>query len=267
MISLSGTSELVAAMARAHSVELQAYVLRPGRVLDALGAAAERGARVTVRLECAPYADPSGSLAAQNAGIVNALASEGADARLVDCDGTAPSHLKSARVDGAVFLDDRNWPDDGRDTIVRVDGDAAYATRKDEALRREARTIYRAADRGDAVDVETESFGFGRIYAALKYAALHSKVRLLVCGRDVTARSRPALDRLRAAGVEVRAGPDDEKMAVSASEVWIGSANASAGVPEQSDWGMRIFERPVVSAMRARFARNWNDAAAPVAAR
>ena len=267
MITLSGTAELVAAIGRARSVELQAYVLRPGRVLDALAAAAGHGARVTVRLECAPYADPSGDLAAQNARVVKTLSREGADARLVDCDGTAPAHLKSARVDGTIFLDDRNWPDDGRDTIVRVAGGASYATHKDDALRREARTIYRAADRGDAVDVETESFGFGRIYAALKYAAQHSKVRLLVSQRDVTARSRPALERLRAAGVDVRAGPDDEKMAVSGSEVWLGSANASAGVPEQSDWGMRIFEPPVVGAMRARFERNWEGAAALTGAR
>lgn len=263
MVTLSGTSELVAAIGHARSVELQAYVLRPGKVLAALDAAALRGARVTVRLECAPYADPSGDLAAQNAAVVDTLIHDGADAALVDCDGSAPAHLKSARVDGAVFLDDRNWPDDGRDTIVRVTGGASFATHKDEALRREARTIYRAADRGEPVDVETESFGFGRIYAALKYAAARAKVRLLVSQRDVTARSAPALERLRAAGVAIRAGPDDEKMAVSAGEVWIGSANATAGVPQQSDWGMRIFDAPVAGAMRARFARNWDAAGAP----
>ena len=260
MVALSATGELLAAIARARSVELRAYVLRPGRVLDALESAAHRGAHIVVRLECAPFGDPSAGLADGNANAAHLLAAAGADAQLVDCDGSQPSHMKEARVDGQVYLDDRNWPDDGRDTILRVSPGEPFATQKDEALRREARTIYQAADRGESVDVESESFGFGRIYAAIKYAVAKVPVRLLVAQRDVTARSLPALERMQAAGVVVRSGPDDEKFALSEREGWAGSANASAGVPNQSDWGLRIFDRPLVERLRARFERNWSEA-------
>lgn len=247
-------------MQHARSIELRAYVLRSGAVLDALRAAAGRGARVRVRIECKPYGDAGGTLAAGNAGAVSALRAAGADAQLTDCDGARPAHLKEARIDGAVYLDDRNWPGDDRDTILRVDPAENFATQKDDALRREARTIYRAADARAPVDVETESFGFGRIYAALKYAAARAPVRLLVARRDVTPRSLPALRRLQAAGVTVRTGDDDEKLAVTPREAWVGSANASAGVPDQSDWGLRIFDGALVQALRARFERNWTSA-------
>lgn len=259
MPALSNTADLVAAMQHAHSIALRAYVLRPGTVLDALSASSRRGARVRVRLECRPFADPSGALAAQNASAVATLASAGADAALADCDGLHPAHIKDARVDGALFLDDRNWPDDGGDTILRADPADDVALQKDDALRREARTIYRAADAGKSVAVETESFGFGRVYAALKFAAARGPVRLLVTARDVTARSLPALRRLQAAGVTVRTCAADEKLAVTPDEAWAGSANATAGVPAQADWGLRIFQRPVVNALRARFERNWSS--------
>ena len=278
MIALSSTAHVLDAMHRARSIAFTAYVLRPGRVLDALDAAARRGARVTVRLEAQPYGDTSGALKDQNAAAVAELERDGADARLADADGTHPLHMKSARIDGALYLDDRNWPDDGVDTIVRdtdsrdaqavsdamrakpTDG-APLATQKDAALRREARSIYHAAEAHQPVAVESESFGFGRVYAALTVAARqHVPVRLLVAQRDVTARSEPALRRLAGEGVAVRLSQNDEKMAVCGDQAWLGSANATAGRKDQMDWGLRIFDPAIVSALKRRFEQNWNAA-------
>ena len=115
-------------------------------------------------------------------------------------------HCKAALVDGTLFLDDRNWPDDGADTIVRDDfprdeqivRDAVagavdaptpfFAVAKREALASEARLLHEA-HAGDDVIVESESFGANnRVYSAidaLRRAGAH--VRLLVSARDLRA--------------------------------------------------------------------------------
>ncbi|MDP9017350.1 MAG: hypothetical protein M3N19_03380 [Candidatus Eremiobacteraeota bacterium] len=276
MIALSSTSEVVAAMQHAHSITLTAYVMRSGQVLNALESAAKRGARVQLKLEATPYGDPSGDLRQGNIDAAERLRGAGASVRLVDQDGQAPLHMKAAVIDRAVaYLDDRNWPGDGLDTIVR-DTDARdvnavlgaisdrggqpapLATRKDAALLREARTIYQSADAHERISVESESFGYGRIYAALLTVARgRTPVRLLVAQRDVTPKSQPALLRLQKAGVDVRVGATDEKMAVAQTQAWLGSANATAGVPSQIDWGLRIFERSNIAGLQSRFERNW----------
>ena len=278
MITLASTDDLLAALHRARSVTMAAYILRPGRVVAELERAAARGATVHVRLEAQPYGDTSGDLKRTNQQTIAALRRSGADAILVDSDGEHPLHMKVACIDGSAFLDDRNWPDDGMDTIVRdtdprdVDAasrailsatqdDAPLATRKDAAQRREARTIYHAADTGAPIDVQSESFGFGRIYAALVTAArAGARVRLLVAQRDVSARSEAALQRLAAQGVQIRISGSDEKMAVTTGQAWIGSANASGGARDQIDWGLRVFEAPVVAQLQHRYERNWESA-------
>lgn len=60
MLELSSQTQLTAALDRARSVTLVAYMLRRGPVFDALAAAARRGAKVTVRLEGRPYHDARG---------------------------------------------------------------------------------------------------------------------------------------------------------------------------------------------------------------
>ena len=283
MIALSTTSDVLAAMQHAHLVTFTAYVMRPGPVLSALERAASHGTRVVVRLEGQPYGDTSGDLLRGNDDAIAALRASGVDASLSDPVKEHPLHLKAAVIDERVaFLDDRNWPDDGLDTIVRDDNasdvrsaleaiagkprnDAPLATQKDPALRREARTIYHAADAHGSIDVESESFGYGRISAALIAAAdQHSPVRLIVAQRDLGARSRSVLQKLSGHGISIRICANDEKMAVAGDQAWLGSANATMGVEDQLDWGLRIFDRALVSALEARFERNW-EAATPYA--
>ncbi|GAC1507099.1 MAG: hypothetical protein NVS1B14_12140 [Vulcanimicrobiaceae bacterium] len=280
MITFVASADVVRAVRHAHTVTVEAYVLRPGRVFRALVEASRNGARVRIRLSAHPYADASGALRRGNAQAVRALRRAGAQAALVPERARLPSHIKAALIDDRLYLDDRNWPDDGKDTIVRDDdgrdvcavadalhgyfrNTAPLAVQKDPALRREARTLYDAIDAGRAVAVETESFGFGRVYAALMVALhRHVPVRLLVANRDISARSRPALARLAAAGAHIRTSSDDEKMAVAGSQAWIGSANASAGRPEQLDWGLRVFDASAVERVRARFEHNWGQGVA-----
>ena len=124
MIQLSSTDDVRAAISNARDVAVLAYTLRRGPVLDALEAAATRGARVKVRLEGAPYGDPDGALALHNRRIAEELARFGIDAQLArahpDGDGEAPMHAKALVAGDRVFLDDRNW---GADDFVVVDGD------------------------------------------------------------------------------------------------------------------------------------------------
>jgi len=277
VITFVASAEVVRAVRPARTITLEAYVLRPGRVFTALVEASRNGARVRVRLSERPYADTSGELGRGNAQAVRALRRAGAQATLIPERAPLPSHIKAALIDGRLYLDDRNWPDDGKDTIVRDDDSrdvasvanalqgrpqnfAPLAVQKDSALRREARTLYDAIDAGRPVSVETESFGFGRIYAALRVALQHHvAVRLLVAQRDISVRSRPALARLAAAGASIRTSIDDEKMAVAGSQAWIGSANASAGRSNQLDWGLRVFDARAVDRVRARFEDNWGQ--------
>ncbi|MDQ2679879.1 MAG: phospholipase D-like domain-containing protein [Candidatus Eremiobacteraeota bacterium] len=286
MIGVSSTHQLVAAIERSRSVTLSAYVLQPGPVLDALEAAAERGARVTVRLEGRPFADSGGELLRDNQAAVNALAQFGADARLQDAsdaDGQAPLHMKAAIVDGVAFLDDRNWPADGDDFIVRdafaTDASAVlnalrgrksthnpcFWTDKADALAAEARLLYGSAHAKN-VDVESESFGYSRrVYGAIKFLATqHVPVRLLVNARDLKANPREAqaLERLRQDGVEVRVCDLDEKMALSGQRAWLGSANATFGVDDQLDWGLRTNAPDVVQTLHRRFEQNWSTGVA-----
>jgi phosphatidylserine/phosphatidylglycerophosphate/cardiolipin synthase-like enzyme len=287
VITTAGSGEAVDSVGRARSILLTAYVLREGRMLDALEAAARRGAAVTVRVEGHPYGDSDGTLTQQNASAVAELRALGADAAVTDADGSGPAmHMKALVCDGVAYLDDRNWPDDGQDTILRDDfssdvraiEDAAlgrrpapgrwFATTKAQALWSEARLLY-AAGRGAHVDVESESFGVSpTVYAALKrLASRRVHCRLLVAQRDLNAKSRQALGLLAKAGVEIRVGDFDEKMAVVDGErAWTGSANSTATYYDgnQIDWGVRTDAPDVVRTLQSHFDAHWN-AASPLA--
>lgn len=287
MIALASTGGMLAAMRSAGRIELSAYTLRPGRVLDALEGAARRGARVTVRLEGRPYGDAGGALAAANARGVAELRRLGADAKLVDAnDGDgAPLHMKAAICDRDLFLDDRNWPDDGTDTIVRdtfssdvravrdaLDGRAprwspVFSTTKAASLRLETQLL-RAAARARTVEVASESFGAGSgVYGQLERLAKEGvRCRLLVADRErrESAREALALERLARAGVEVRTGSFDEKFAiVDSRRAWVGSTNATSPYYDanQRDWGLRTDRSAVVSEIENRFEREWALAA------
>lgn len=284
MIRTASTRQVVSAIERGHTVLLSAYVLRPGELLNALEAAARRGAQVAVRLEGRPYAGSdekeAARLAAQNRCAVAQLRAAGGDAALVDtgdADGP-PLHLKAAVCDGVAYLDDRNWPGDGADTIVCDDFRADVAategallhtnappakwfwTDKAQALAGETRLLY-GARQARQVDVESESFGRGGAYGALKQlAAAGVHCRLLVAQRDVNPKSRQALEDLERAGVQVRAGDFDEKMAIlDGARAWTGSANATYGYQNQTDWGVRTDSPEVVSALQSHFNAHWNE--------
>lgn len=285
MIALSSTADLVAAIRTARSVSLLSYTLPRGRVLDALRQAAAGGATVRVRLEGYVYKD-DGSIGSANRAAVAMLRRAGADASLVHAkqDALDPMlHAKAAVVDGALFLDDRNWPDDGADTILRDDfaRDAAmvrdavrgredppnpfFAITKRGALASEARLLA-SAGRGDDVIVESESFGTGnRVCAQIDRLALAgAHVRLLVSARDLRGAAKEAatLDRLTRDGVEVRVTDSDEKLAVvNGKRGWIGSANATVAFdhPDQLDWGARTDAAEVLAHLGRVFDERWTS--------
>ncbi len=285
MIFLSSEAGLARATQTARTVLLSAYTLRPGSVLDALEDAARRGARVTVRLEGRPYADPSGELAAGNKRVVRELRRLGADAKLADTNARngPPLHMKAAICDGVAYLDDRNWPDSG-DTIVRDDFGAdvkairsaalfgranrtpEFWTSKRDALWAERRLL--AGARGaKTVDVESESFGAGSgIYGALKQLAESGvSCRLIVSQRDLNDKSKRALTALAQSGVAVRVSDSDEKMAIVDGErAWVGSANATSSFSngDQIDWGLRTDAPDVLRHLSRRFAATWHKSVA-----
>lgn len=279
MLALSSTARTARAIRGAHAICFTAYTLRPGRILRALEDAQRAGARVTVRIEGRPF-ERGTQLREQNAAAVKALRALGADAKLTDTSDKSgpPLHMKAAVCDGVAYLDDRNWPDDGKDTVIRDDfsGDVAavraaalhrdapptrwFWTDKARALRSEARLLY-GAGTGSAVVVETESFGVsGTVYAALKTLARKGvHCRLLVARADVTPRTAHALQLMQAAGVDVRIGSCGEKMALVDGRAWLGSANATStyGDADRIDWGVRTDAPRIVRHARKRFDANW----------
>ena len=278
MVGAVPMTTLLDACAHASSIALSAYILRDGRVKSALVAAGNRGAHVSVRLPVAPYSGGGDDLAAANRATVAELRTHGVDARLSD-PHSPPLHMKAAVVDRVAFLDDRNWADDGAETIVRTDDaddvavigqtlvgrpahDAHLWTNKTDAERAETQMLYHAT--ADRIDVESESFGFSPVYGALKAKALGgAHVRLIVSDREATnpsnGRERRALQNLEAAGVAIRIAPRDEKMAIVGSQAWVGSANAteSKKTQDQIEWGMRSSVAALVASLRANFEANW----------
>lgn len=288
-LQLTSTAAVVRAIDGARAISLTAYTLDPrehgaGSLIGALERAADRGAQVWVRVEGAPY-DPGGraELAASNAAAVDALVAHGADAALSVGAPRASLHMKAAVVDGQVFLDDRNWPQHGPNTVVSTTdvGDVAVmrgalageraanqhlATWKGQAIQLELDVI--AAGAGDAISCETESFGSGPLASALEQRArTGTHVRLLVAARDLRANARESaeLRRMAQAGVQVRIesggqGDSDEKFCVASGNAWIGSANATGAFPDTVDWGVRTKDAAIATALRARFDQAWSAA-------
>lgn len=260
MIDLSSTREVVARLLTGHDIAAEAYTLH-GPVLRALEDAARNGARVEVRVEGRPYGDGKGHLAAENARIVAELRRAGADASLGD-----PIHAKEIAIDGALYLDEKNWR---MDDIVLRDDDPPGADHlpmtKREALECEARLL-RGARGGDGVIVESESFGAGNTtFDALRMLGrAHAAPRLLVSERDLRGnrRERGALAALARDGVRVRVCRDSEKLAVAGDRAWLGSANASYadGKWNMSDWGVCTRNGEIVGAVRARLEQAWQTA-------
>jgi phosphatidylserine/phosphatidylglycerophosphate/cardiolipin synthase-like enzyme len=271
MMHLSSTGALVSALRGARDVDFSSYTLARGRVLGALCAAARSGAHVRVRLEGDIYKDGGGA-GAVNAAAIAALRSAGADASVVHASDDATDamlHAKVAIVDGTLFLDDCNWGDEGKDTVVRSDAheDGAPVTwTKRASLAAEAQLLD-AAQRGDDVILESESFGTGnRVCGSLdRIARAGAHVRVLVNARDLRGNpsERRALQKLQTLGAEVRITGSSEKFAVlNGTHAWLGSANATAAFshPDQIDWGARTDAPGVVTHLRQAFERRWAGA-------
>jgi phosphatidylserine/phosphatidylglycerophosphate/cardiolipin synthase-like enzyme len=254
MLSLASNADVLAAIGSARSVSFSAYMLHPGAVFDALDAAARRGATVRVRVEASPYR--AGSLARLNAWMVARLQRDGADARAQD-----GVHTKALTADGVSYCDDSNWLEHGGDTILR-DSDAtdpAVATTKGSALASELRLID-SAGRGDTIDLETESFGNGPISGALVRAARRgAQVRVLVSSRELRHNLREAgtIANLERAGAAVRSTDATEKFAVVGGSTWVGSANATYGALDQSDWGAIAGDAAIHAHCDGAFASRW----------
>jgi len=286
VISVSSRASLLDAIAHAKRVRVTAYILRSkSKLVAALEGAAARGASVEVELERAPYNDAKNELAQLNRSTLRELRRHGVAANLTR-PGDAPLHLKAAFVDGQVFLDDRNWPNDGDDTIVTtraprelksiegaLEGEpepagAELALHKGPALELEARTID-AAPAGATIRCESETFGYSQVSSALKRRALQGeRVELLVTRKnpESSPAEARALSTLQAAGVEVKLTRSDEKVALTGSAGWVGSANATWASPEMLDWGARIRDPRALAVLERRFDARWERAFTPNAA-
>ncbi len=275
LVRFVAPSEVFGRIAEASRVALSAYTLEPrGEMMRALGAAADRGARVAVTLE--GFAGRSDARELRRVALENAreLRAHGVRVRFGPKSG-AEVHLKAAVVDGTAFLDDRNWAARG-ETIVAttapsevatvrdaIDGRprdfGALATDKRSALDREAEVIRRG---GDHVDLETESFGPGVVATALRErAACGAHVRVLVNDHIASERrargERALLRELAHAGVEVRVSPASEKLCVAGDRGWVGSANATFAGEPMTDWGLTIDESSLLGTLATTFERNW----------
>ena len=61
-------------------------------------------------------------------------------------------------------------------------------------------------------------------------------------------------------GARVRIGTSGEKLALDGSNAWIGSANATRGLPNQIDFGFIFHNREIAAQLRAQYEKNWNAA-------
>ncbi len=268
MMTLVSTGAVLRALRGAREIALDAYMLHPGAVEDALVAAAARGAHVRVRLEGRPYdADGRGGVLRCNAEVIARLQRAGADAELDDTDAAHPQplHTKELRIGAARYLDDCNWTGGAGETIVRVPAGArdAVSASKRPALADEAGVL---SANGQDVAVESESFGCcNAVFGALDRLARAGRApRVLVAARDCAhnERERAALQRLVQDGARVRMCDANEKFALAGTRAWLGSANATAAFsqPDQRDWGASTAAPRIVAHLREVFERRWSRA-------
>ncbi len=241
---------------------------------DALIAAAANGSQVSVVLDGAFPFDSTGARARANAQLAADLRADGVAARITGANEAA--HTKAAVIDDVAWLNDRNFPSSGPDTLVRDDEAADVAAVRDRisggtsnsdriaftkgaALALEARVLADAPP--GELEVATENFGYGTVYGILKRRAEGGDhIRLLVDAREAArGKDREALAHLARAGVEVRVRNDNDKIALAGRQAWIGSANPTHPLPEQSDWGLITQASRAVALLHHRFETAWSD--------
>ncbi len=270
---LADVRDVIGAVGGANTVTLSAYTLSPrGKMSAALLAAAARGARVSVALDGSAF----GAAAQSNARTIAEFGAHGIRVHLTE----RPLHLKAAVIDGTVYLSDRNWTGGrGREVVIRdpyptdramveraILGEAGSNEhlwlRKADALAAEARLVSQRT--AHDVFVESESFGTGTpLYDALAARArAHDSVHLIVASFEYrrSAAERQAIAELARNGVSVRLGTSGEKLAIDGSNAWIGSANATRGLPNQVDFGFIFHNREIAAQLRAQYDANWSRA-------
>ncbi|HEY0615420.1 MAG TPA: hypothetical protein VGC96_12290, partial [Candidatus Elarobacter sp.] len=133
------------------------------------------------------------------------------------------------------------------------------ATRKDEALRRET-AVVEGAGRTPVI-VETERVATSPLTRALVRHAERGAPTTLVLApakRHSHAETR-ALAALRAAGVTVREGGKNEKLALAGDAAWVGSGNATGATGRnaaQLEWGLTTRIPALVRAIRRAVSRD-----------
>ncbi len=264
---LADLAEVLAAIGSSRTVTLSAYTLSPrSRVTRALVAAAKSGRSIHLVLT----GDGMAGAVRDNEALADSLcaatggtgARDRTDGRLAPvCAGALridltrfPLHMKAVVTDGAVYVSDRNWTASRRSLILRVPASARLAveravlgspstagnltTRKADSLANEAALLSR--QRSHVVLVESESFGRGAVAMHLGARARAGDDVTLVVARMEYERSdaeRTLVAELVRAGVHAYIGTSDEKIAVDGDAAWLGSSNATPGVPDQVDWG------------------------------
>lgn len=271
------------AIAHAHTVTLAAYALWPTQdVTRELVGMASHGGTVTVVLGrdafgAAKEANEQTIAALQSAGCVEydgPQTNRAGRCRYRFSDGA--SHIKVAVIDGVPYISDTNFSEAGLAVQDAIPGDRELlerailgdtsendhlATRKDLALGLEA-DVLRVRASSD-VSIATESFGPGAIADAIaSRASAHDHVRLLVARREYerSQREQALVNELERQGVEVRLTSSDEKLATDGPDFYLGSANATAGVPSQADWGLVARSPVLAGVLRARFDDEWSRA-------
>ena len=269
-ISLVSTDALTRAIRDARTVDLAAYTLTPGMATTrALIDAADRGAKVSVQLDGFAF----GEAERWNRETLPLLRSHGISAKVTQQE----LHLKAAIVDGVPYLSDRNFarggitvrddiPED-RPVIVGAmhgafeENDHLWMT-KASAVVHEARVLSTRSTR--YVKLSSESFGCGTpVYDQLRSRAeLGDQVRVLVTQREFasTPAEQTCLRDLANLGVYVRVGTSNDKLALDGDDIWVGSANATAGVGEQIEWGLAMRSSVIAAAARQEFERQWQMA-------
>jgi hypothetical protein len=272
-LSLSSVAAVRDHVGSARDVAFGSYFLPRGPMRDSLLAAAQRGAHVAVTLQADPYRNPFGARC--NADAARELRAAGASVTLLPSD-RAPFHLKAAVCDGVAYLDDRNWTQRGPEIVLGDDdavdvalvrdalagrggADATLATRKDEALRREVALVEGAG--AAPVIVETERVATSPLTRALQRHAAAGAPTTLVLGRTRrhTATETRTLTALASAGVRIRNGGTNEKLALAGTTAWIGSGNATGASGRgagQLEWGMLTREPALVAAVRSALERD-----------
>jgi hypothetical protein len=277
-VELASTATVLNGMKHARTITLAAFALRgDAQVVRTLESAAGRGARVSVVL-----ARGFGVYSGQNAQTARELAAHGVRVHLVR-PSQGHTHIKAAIVDGQVYLSDRNWTSRSADALVihdsipgdriliekaflgRSAGNDHLWTRKADALSAEADML--ATRHSRRLRVSSESFGGGtEVYRRLMERRKSGDDVLLLVARSEYAHSRPeqeAVSALRQIGVKIRLSSSNEKFAIDGEAVWMGSANATAGLPNQLDFGMVVTSGAIAERLTKQFDREWDRAVAP----